>query len=130
MGNHCSPGSQHNVWRYHIIHDMLKLRQVTLNLKQSLSKPGSIFQILTCLIWALWVHVTYLFTDNVIKSCDSPDWLIQTCHQSASSRVTETTFLTQKCFSVENLIIVSLNTNNYCSCLATKWYLMSPLTDY
>ena len=38
---------------------------------------GSIFQILTCLIWALWVYVTYLFTKCVTKSCDSPDWLIQ-----------------------------------------------------
>ena len=43
-----------------------------------------------------------------------PIWLIQTSYQSASSRVTETTFFDltcfQKCFSVENLIIVSLNT--------------------
>ena len=75
-----------------------------------LSPPGSIFQIITCLIWALWVHVTYLFIECVTKSCYPPDWLIQTCYQSASSRVTENTFLTQKCFSVENLIIVSLNT--------------------
>ena len=58
----------------------------------------------------MWVHVTYLFIDSFIKSCDSPDWLVHTCYQSASSRVTETKFLTQKCFSVENLIIVSLNT--------------------
>ena len=35
-------------------------------------------RILTYLILALWVHATYLFTDSVIKSCDSPDWLIQT----------------------------------------------------
>ena len=56
------------------------------------------------------VHVTYLFTECVTKSYDPPDWLIQTCYQSASSRVTETTFLTQICFSVENQIIVSLNT--------------------
>ena len=75
-----------------------------------LSKPGSIFQILTCLIWALWVHVTYLFTDSIIKSCDSPDWSVQTCYQSASSHVTGNHFLTQKCFSEENLIIVLLNT--------------------
>ena len=75
-----------------------------------LSPPGSIFQILTCLIRALWVHVTYLFIDSVIKSCNSPDWLVHTCYQSASSRVTEAKFLAQKCFSVENLIIVSLNT--------------------
>ena len=27
----------------------------------------------------------------VTKSCDPPDWLIQTCYQSASSGVTETT---------------------------------------
>ena len=50
-------------------------------------------------------------------NCDPPDWLIKICHQSGSSRVTETAFLTwlcgkcfQKCFSVESLIIVSLNT--------------------
>ena len=48
----------------------------------------------------------YLFTECVTKSCDPPDRLVQTCYQSASSRVTETTFLTQKCFSVENFIIV------------------------
>ena len=35
---------------------------------------------------------------------------ILTCYQSASSRVTGDHFLTQKCFSEENLIIVSLNT--------------------
>ena len=75
-----------------------------------LSSPGSIFQILTCLIGALWVHMTYLFTDSVVKSCDSLDWLAQTCYQSAPSRVTETKFFTQKCLSVDNLIIVSLNT--------------------
>ena len=35
---------------------------------------------------------------------------VHACYQSASSRVTETKFLTQKCFSVESLIIVLLNT--------------------
>ena len=60
------------------------------------SLPWSIFQILTCLIWALWVHVTYLFTQWVTKSCDPPDWLIQVCYQFASLCVTETTFLTQR----------------------------------
>ena len=54
--------------------------------------------------------MTYLFIESVIKSCDSPDWLVHTCYQSASSRVTENKSLAQKCFSVENLIIVSLNT--------------------
>ena len=56
----------------------------------------------------MWVHVAYLFTECVTKSSGPPDWLIQT-YQSASSRITKTTFLTQKCFSVENRIIVSLN---------------------
>ena len=79
-------------------------------IQPTLSPPGSIFQILTCLIWALWVHVTYLFIDSVIKSCDSPDRLVHTCYQSASSCVTETKLLSQKCFCVENIIIVSLNT--------------------
>ena len=46
----------------------------------------------------------------VYRSCDPPDWLVQTCYQSASPCITETTFLTQNCFSAENLIIVSLNT--------------------
>ena len=36
--------------------------------------------------------------------------MIQTCYQSESSRVTETTIFDQNCFSVENLTIVSLNT--------------------
>ena len=54
--------------------------------------------------------MTYLFMDSVIKSCDLPDWLVHTCYQSASSRVTDAKFFTKKCFSVENLIIVSLNT--------------------
>ena len=54
--------------------------------------------------------MTYLFTDSVIKSCDLPDWLAQTCYQSASPRANEIKFLTQKCLSVENLIIVLLNT--------------------
>ena len=34
--------------------------------------------------------MTYLFTICVTESCDSPDWLIQYCLSSASSRVTET----------------------------------------
>ena len=58
------------------------------------------------LIRALWVHATYLFTDSVIKSCDLPDWLIQYCLSSASSRVTETVPMKwtygecfQKCFN-------------------------------
>ena len=69
------------------------------------------YQILTCLIWALWVHVTYLFTKCVTESCDSPDLLIQYCLSSASSRVTETVSLKmpcgecfQKCFSAHNMI--------------------------
>ena len=56
------------------------------------------------------MHAKYLFTECVTKSCDPPDWLVQTCYESGSSHVTETTFLTQKCFSVENRIIASLNT--------------------
>ena len=54
--------------------------------------------------------MTYLFTECITKSCDPPDWLIQTCYQSATSHVTETTFLTQICFIVENFIVVLLNT--------------------
>ena len=55
------------------------------------------------------VHMTYLFIDSAIKSCDLPDWLVHTCYQSATSSVTEAKVLTQKCFSVESLSIVSLN---------------------
>ena len=50
--------------------------------------------------------MTYLFTKCVTESCDSPDWLIQYCLSSASSRVTETVSINmpceecfQKCFS-------------------------------
>ena len=32
------------------------------------------------------MHVTYWFTTCVTKLCDLPDWLIQTCHQSARVR--------------------------------------------
>ena len=30
-----------------------------------------------------------LFTGFITKSCDPPDWLVQTCYQSASSRVSQ-----------------------------------------
>ena len=80
-------------------------------------RPEAFYQILTCLIWALWVHVTYLFTKCVTESCDSPDWLIQYCLSSASSRVTETVSMKmpcgecfQKCFSANNVISLWLNT--------------------
>ena len=71
--------------------------------------------VLACFLSAtMW---KYMFTECVTKSCDPPDWLIQTCYQSASSRVTETVFLTwpcekyfKNCFNVDNLIIVSLST--------------------
>ena len=43
------------------------------------------------------MHATYLYTECVTKSCDLPDCLIQTCYKSASSCVTETTFLTWSC---------------------------------
>ena len=80
---------------------------------------GSIFPILNYmyLIGGLFVHATYfnLFTECVAKSCDWPNLLIQTCYQSASSYVTEKAFFTwpcakcfQKCFGVENLVILSL----------------------
>ena len=90
----------------------------------TLSKPG----ILTCLIRAMCVHVTYLFTNSVKISCDSPNWLIQSCYQSASSCVTETTFLTKKCFSVKESYhcFAKYCNTNHCYCLATKGYLISP----
>ena len=64
------------------------------------------YRILTYLMRALWVHATYLITDSVIKSCDSPDWLIQICYQSASSRIIETPFLNWPCgtrFKIQSL---------------------------
>ena len=80
-------------------------------------RPEAFYQILTCLIWALWVHVTYLFTKCVTESCDSPDWLIQYCLSGASSCVTETVSMKmpcgecfQKCFSANNMISLWLNT--------------------
>ena len=53
----------------------------------------------------------------VTESCDSPDWLIQYCLSSASSRVTEMVSMKmpcgecfQKCFSANNMISLWLNT--------------------
>ena len=84
---------------------------------QHCHRPEAFYQILTCLIWALWVHVTYLFTKCVTESCDSPDWLIQYCLSSASSHVTETVSMKmpcgecfQKCFSAYNMISLWLIT--------------------
>ena len=75
------------------------------------------YHIFTYLIWALWLHAIYLFTNSIIKSCDSPHWLIQTCYQSISSHVTENHFfdlamwdMFQNMFKWKNLIIVLLNT--------------------
>ena len=85
--------------------------------KKHCHRPEAFYQILTCLISAMWVHVTYLFTKCVTESCDSPDWQIQYCLSSASSRVTETVSLKmpceecfQKCFSAYNMISLWLNT--------------------
>ena len=29
--------------------------------------------------FSIWVHVAYLFTKSVQKSCDLPDWFIKYC---------------------------------------------------
>ena len=50
------------------------LTEIEISVNSLLSKLGGIFQILTCLI----LTMTYSFTDSIIKSCDSPNWLIQT----------------------------------------------------
>ena len=103
-----SPYFTEDRWIYHWIYAILVF--------QHCHRPEAFYQILTCLIWALWVHVTYLFTKCVTESCDSPDWLIQYCLSSASSRVTETVSMKmpcgecfQKCFSA-NMISLWLNT--------------------
>ena len=60
-------------------------------------------------------HMINLFTKCVTKSCDLPDWLIQSCYQSASSRVTEALPCAkcfQRYFSEENIIILFLNIVN------------------
>ena len=64
--------------------------------------------------------MTYLFTECVTESCDSPDRLIQYCLSSASSRVTETVSMKmpcgecfEKCFSEYNMISLWLNTVIY-----------------
>ena len=62
------------------------------SLTQYLTVRWHDYRIPTYLIRALWVRATYLFTNSVIRSCDSLDWSIQTCYWSASSRVTETFF--------------------------------------
>ena len=80
-------------------------------------RPEAFYQILTCLIWALRVHVTYLFTKCITESSGSPDWLIQYCLSSTSSRVTEMVSMKmpcgecfQKCLSAYNMISLWLNT--------------------
>ena len=58
------------------------------------------------------MHATNLFTECVAKSCGLPDRLIPVRYQSASSNVTETASFgkcLKKCFSIGNIIIVSLN---------------------
>ena len=97
-------------------------------------RPEAFYQILTCLIWALWVHVTYLFTKCVTESCDSPDVLIHYCLSSASSRVTETVSMKmpcgecfQKCFSANNMINLWLNT--VIPIIVMIW-ILNPKKDY
>ena len=46
--------------------------QPVIDAQQHCHRPEAFYQIMTCLIWALWVHVTYLFTKYVTESCDSP----------------------------------------------------------
>ena len=76
------------------------------------------------------VHVTYLFTRFVTKSCDSPDWLIQSSYQSASSCVSERLIWPGHLQNV--LVILSLNTvkPNHFYGLAIKGDSMSPQMDY
>ena len=53
------------------------------------------------------------FTKCVTESCDSPDWLIQYCLSSASSRVTETVSMKMpcgECFNAYNMISLWLTT--------------------
>ena len=76
-------------------------RQISVNFDQYLTVRWHDFRILTYLIRALWVRATYMFTDSVIRSCDSPDWSIQTCQiypselqlNKANSSDTEAPFL-------------------------------------
>ena len=104
--------------QYILMNDTIQCQHVIMSERQHhCHRPEAFYQILTCLIWALWVHVTYLFTKCVTESCDSPDWLIQYCLSSASSRVTETVSMKmpcgecfQKCFSAYNMISLWLNT--------------------
>ena len=62
-----------------------------------LSPPGSIFQILTCLIWALWVHVTFVY-----RMCHQIMWSTRLVYSNLLSICVITChwnhFLTQKCW--------------------------------
>ena len=89
---------------------------------------GDILKILTYLIWALWAHVTYLFTKCVTKSCDLPVQLIQSCinrhHHMSMEHIWQD--YVQNFFkivlSVESINLLSLNTiiHNHCYGFAIK----------
>ena len=69
--------------------------------------------------------MTYLFTKCVTKSCDSPDWLIET---ASITKPHAECF--QKCFSAENIITLSLNTVIPIIVMTIKGDSMSPHMDY
>ena len=67
--------------------------EMVVSVGEPLSPQGSIFKILTCLIWALWVHVTCLFTINDA----SPNHVLTQLVDLNLLAITGSTFLTQKC---------------------------------
>ena len=95
----------------------------------------NIFQKVACPGWNAYRDFSIVGTcDMVTKSCDSPDWSIQSSLHSASSRVIETASMIWSCaerfpkrFNEENLIICY---TNHCYGLTIKGDLMSTQTDY
>ena len=70
-------GDVFELWSYHYGN----LGLVTyFGVSQYLTVRWHDYRIPTYLIRALWVRATYLFTNSVIRSCDSLDWSIQTCY--------------------------------------------------
>ena len=71
--------------------------------------------------WPVWFkhcrNMWHICLPNASQSCDWPDWLIQYCLSSTSSRVPETVSMKmpcgecfQKCFDAYNIISLWLNT--------------------
>ena len=65
---------------------------------------------MTIAYWPIWFEhcgcMRHTCLPNGTKSCDPPDWLNQTCYQSASSHVTETAFWPGHVGNVSKTVLV------------------------